>query len=54
MEELLAVSDEVAEVRGSGPSEGAMHQAYKWLQSLQLQFPAPRQISLEPVGDVRT
>lgn len=53
-EELLVVSGEVEVAHGNGPSEGAALQACKWPQSLQLQSPAPRQISLEPVEDVRT
>lgn len=53
-EELLIVSDEVEVVRGNGPSGDAMLQVHKQLQSLRLQCPGPRQISLEPVEDVRT
>lgn len=40
-EEPLFVSDEVEEVRGSGPSGDARALEGKWLQSHQLQFPVP-------------
>lgn len=53
-EEPLFVSDEVEEVRGSGPSGDARALEGKWLQSHQLQFPVPRQISLELVEDGKT
>lgn len=53
-EEPLFASGAVEEVHGSGPGEDARALEGKWLQSHQLQFLIPRQISLEPVEDGKT
>lgn len=54
MEELLVVNDEVEEVHGNEPGEDAVHLEDMSLQSLQLQFPIPKQTFLQLVEDGKT